>query len=189
MADADRKVLEIFNEKAEKLDRYSFTRFFREGNLGYSYREDDRGGGEFSFSGPSEESTDAFALTIRMFLQNNDLLGIANLDSLYQRLPISATLKAQFSEARSRLNAQLDGSSNVVVRGESLSNRTILNAFLYGLLAHTSLRERETIDGWAKDSIQFQLLQMVFFGILADILEFVFWTHEHNRFAMAELDA
>jgi hypothetical protein len=184
----DRRILEIFNEKVDKLERSSFARFLKENQLGYTFQRNSDGSFMFTLSGPSEEATDAFSLTLRMFLQNNDVLSFANLDALYQRLPVTEHLRLQFTESRKRLNEHLDGPSIVVMKGDRLSNRYILKTFLYGLLAHTDLTARHTIDAWAEDPIRFQILQMVFFGVLIDIVEFAIWVRTHNQLALTSMD-
>jgi hypothetical protein len=184
---SDIRVLEIFNEKVERLDRYSFTRHLRENSVGFTFGGDAEHGYTFQLNGPSEESVDAFALTLRMFLQNNDLCSIQRIDSLYERLSVSEVLRKQFADARAELNRFLDGPSQVILQNERLSNRVILETFLYGLLAHTSPDKRKKIDSWAKDPMRFQILYMVFLGVLTELLAFVLWAHEHNVLALSEL--
>lgn len=185
----DRRVLAIFSEKVEKLDRYSFTKHIRENSIGFSFEGDPENGYIFALNGPGEEAVDAFALTLRMFLQDNDICSIHRLGGIYERLQISDVLKQQFAEARTLLNRFLQSPSRIELRGEELTNWTILETILYGLLAHTSVRKRAIADDWASDPIRFQVIYMEFLGIVSEILHFVLCAHEHNRHAIAEMDS
>ncbi len=183
----DRRILAIFNEKVEKLDRYSFTKHIRESSIGFAVDGDPEGGYTFQLHGPNEEAVDAFALTLRMFLQNNDVCSIGRLGALYERIPVSELLKQQFADARSQLNSFLDRASSIELQGERLTNRLILDTILYGLLSHTSVKGRAIVDEWAGDPVRFKLIYMEFLSIVSEILHFVLWTHEHNLLALSEL--
>jgi len=89
-------------------------------------------------------------LTVRLFIQKNDLIAIPNIKKIYDSLPIDADKQSRFDETSNSLNAFLadkalmqvnsvsviDGSSSQ----NSLSKLGVLDAFVYGELSHLNKR-------------------------------------------------
>lgn len=61
-------------------------------------------GEEFRFERhlPSEDEIDAFALTLRLFVQDRDGFSFRRMDELYSDLPVDPELSAKVSEVRAR---------------------------------------------------------------------------------------
>lgn len=89
MADAIKikKQLELFNLKADKLNSLSFAKTVQDAKSGWTISSKRGEDGLFRVTserrGPDSESIDAFVLTLRMFLQNNDSCSIGNLQACY----------------------------------------------------------------------------------------------------------
>jgi Tfp pilus assembly protein FimT len=118
----------LFNEKAEKLNRLSFTSFVRNNTLSFSAWSRDGQVG-FSATGPSEEATDAFVLTLRFFVQDSESISIRNMAKLYSSLPLFTLLVTAMHEKRNNFNTFLDAPSGVVWQSEKLTNRRVFHVF------------------------------------------------------------
>jgi hypothetical protein len=131
--------LKLFNEKADKLKRCSFTRFVYEQDAGVymSAKKDENI--VIERTGPSEEAIDAFALTFRFVIQDNEKSSFRNLGKIYDELPDSNLQKESFANARRDLNYYLDAFSMFNVNNVRLSNRHILEVFMYGGLSHANV--------------------------------------------------
>jgi hypothetical protein len=77
--DNQRKIIDglnLFNEKAERLDKLSFVKTMFETKTGVSLSGEAKEDGTFEInserSGPDEEAVDAFVLTFRFFIQDNE---------------------------------------------------------------------------------------------------------------------
>ena len=120
--------LKLFNEKADKLKRCSFTRLVFEHKSGVSFSATINEEIKIERAGPDEEAIDAFALTFRFFIQDNEKSSFRNLDSIYNEPPLSQLQKESFAKARRELNDYLDAFSIFTVNNERLSNRHILGS-------------------------------------------------------------
>jgi hypothetical protein len=180
-------ILRLFNEKAEKLERSAFTEFVRSETLGFTMQQK----GDFVdiyVQGPHPELVDAFVLTLRFFVQDNEPTSLRRLDALYDTLPIPGDLVVQTHEGRATLNRFLDETSHMIVAGKELTNRQVFEVFLWGGLAHANPEKKQTFDAWAADDSLFPLMQMTFHQILVELFNFIAWQREHNTIALAKMD-
>ena len=182
------KILKLFNEKAERLDQLSFTKFVRETPIGFSISVKKGEPVQFEGRGPSAEATDAFVLTLRYFVQDNEPISIRKVGEIYETAAISSQLKDQYREARTLINQALDEFSMVELKGERLTNRRVFEVFLYGGLAHANPSKKDEFDRWASEPILFGIIQMVFHNIVVELLSFILWAREHNLLAIRELE-
>ena len=60
------------------------------------------------YSGPDGEAVDAYILTLRMLIQDNEPISLRNMRRLYREERIAVSLADQFDEACAELNAFLD---------------------------------------------------------------------------------
>ena len=81
------KSLLLFNEKADKLERLSFIETIFKYDSGASITINKRDDGLYDLiqerRGPLEEAIDAFVLTMRFFIQDNEPISFRNLTKLY----------------------------------------------------------------------------------------------------------
>ena len=172
--------LKLFNEKADKLKRCSFTRLVFEHESGVSFSAKINEEIKIERTGPDEEAIDAFALTFRFFIQDNEKSSFRNLDRIYNELPLSQLQKESFAKARRELNDYLDAFSIFTVNNERLSNRCILEVFMYGGLSHANEKKKQIFDSWMANPFLSQYLQNEFVFILANVLNVISYIQSLN---------
>ncbi len=144
----------------------------------------------------SDESIDAFLLSLRFFLQDNESSSFRNLAKHYNLLPLPQELRDQYHRIRERLNGFLDapGAIGMVKKGEpaALSRRSILEAYLWGDLAHRShpksASHRELRD-WLKQDPMFEALgRMQLVVLLGDLAEIIGLAKDLNVKSLKHLE-
>lgn len=169
------KTLDYFDAKVERLSELRFTKFVTTASLVTPPLDED----PFEYlrrETPDDESIDAFVLTMRLFVQNNEPISIRNIDALLQTLPISDELKAHSAEARADLNAVLDSYTPLRVKGEHLTYRRVFDVYFYGWLAHGGNEaKREEYMAWRAVPRIYGWTKVLFLMTLADTLEYLFW--------------
>ncbi len=179
--------LRLFNEKADKLEGLSFTKSLGKSGVTISYKLGQPV--QVERHGPDDESIDAFVLTMRFFVQNNEATSFKNMADLYTELPVDAELKNKFNDARAKTNAGLDKKTPIKLNGVDLTWRGIYEIFLWGGLAHANQEKKAVYDSWAKDPFSFRLLQNEFVFAMGIILNMIFYTRAVNKAALGQLEA
>jgi hypothetical protein len=183
----DIETLRYFNEKVDKLANLSFTRFVTENAISTPDLLVDAQL-FLDKSVPSDESIDAFVLTLRLFLVNNEPISIGNVAKLYERLPVSDEKKALVQDCRDEFNRHLNSYSHLGIEGKRLLQSEIFYVFLYGGLAHGNDRTRRaTFQRWRSDPRRFAYLKALFVMLLMDCLEVLFWLRHCNTQTLEEL--
>jgi len=154
------KSLELFNEKAEKLARLSFIETIFKYNSGVSIKISKRDNGLYDLiqerRGPLEEAIDAFVLTIRFFIQDNEPISLRRLAEIYDIAPIEKKLKEEFILLRNQINTYLDSNSAIAItiNEEMLNHRKILDIVIYGGLSHANTEKKRKYDFWMKSPLK-----------------------------------
>jgi len=156
------KLLELFNEKAEKLARLSFVETIFKYNSGVSIIINKRDDGLYDLTqerrGPLEEAIDAFVLTIRFFIQDNEPISLRRLAKTYEMAPIEKKLKEEFILLKNQINKYLDSNLSIAINinnnEEILTHREILNTIIYGGLSHTNPKKKKKYDFWMKSPLK-----------------------------------
>jgi hypothetical protein len=143
------RILRLFNEKAAKLEKLRFTQGILNANSGVTITANQQAT-EIKRYGPDEESIDAFVLTIRFFVQDNEKISLRNLEQLYHGLAINSTLQEQIVAARTQLNQFLNSQTIVTMNGETLTFRGVFEVFMWGGLAHANPEKKVAYDSWSK---------------------------------------
>jgi len=184
------KVLKFFNEKATKLENGSFTKIILHESTGVkiSYSKTDQPLIEILREGPGDESIDAFALTFRFFIQDNEKSSFRNMAKLYEQLPISQESKIEFNEARKELNDALDSKAPINVDGIFLTYRHIVDIFIYGGLSHANEKKKEEYDIWMLNPFSNHLVTNEFIYVLSYVISLIFYIRDLNNRVMAELE-
>lgn len=121
---------------------------------------------EFAVRGPEGEEIDAFVLTFRFFIQNNEPSSIANLAKVYSEQDVTSNLKQEFESVRNDLNKYLDeGVMYCRIKNSreneriKLSRRNVMEAVIYGLYAHSNSEHRTIYENYLKNDKLFLFLQ------------------------------
>lgn len=176
----------LFNEKADKLERLSFTEKISHSGVTITAKLNQPV--QTERYGPDEESIDAFVLTMRFFVQDNEITSFGNMADLYAKLPVSTDLVEKFNDARAKTNAGLDKPTPIKLNDVVLTYRVVYEVFLWGDLAHANPNKKATHNAWAKDPILFPLLQNEFVFALGILLNMIFFTRAVNKAATAQLE-
>src|SRR5215212_2112673 len=146
--------LRLFNEKADKLGQLSLNRRMLERDFQFGpIVGPERVVQGFHFDGPDDEAIDAFVLTLRFFIQDNEPTSLRNMSCQFASLPIDPTLVARFEQERAAANALLDSSAFISIDGERLTCRRLVDTFVYGDRAHASPEKRENYRLWMSDDM------------------------------------
>jgi hypothetical protein len=181
--------LRLFNRKAAELTTLSFPNKAFHDDAGASVHVEGTNV-HIKKVGADRESTAAFALTFRLFLQERDGIEIHQIEALYHDLPIATEDKFWVSENLKDLDSYLDGGDvmRMVIDGVPVTNRMILETFLYGDLAHINEDKRATYERWRSGPANL-LLESRFEGIVGEITRFVLWLARMNDETIKTLEA
>ena len=179
-----RRTLKLFNEKAEKLNSLQFIAALREGKG--SYKIAMRVGQPLQVTGEfaSVDEVDAFVLTLRLFIQDNEPISIRRVTALYEEIPELSELLSRVQGIRDKLNRYLDAPSAIVWQREPVTRRRILDVFLYGGLAHTHQGKTEEFARWMAHEYMAMPFQAEFYDIVAALTQTVFWIRQENLEAL-----
>ncbi|MFX0202058.1 MAG: hypothetical protein ACFFCW_38595 [Candidatus Hodarchaeota archaeon] len=179
--------LRLFNEKYEKLRSLSFYRKVFKEKTGVTVSRKAGEPVKVLRRGPKAESIDAFVLTFRFFIQDNEKSSFRNIAEVYENLPISQQKKELFKNSRTNLNAFLDSPSMFKIIDESPTRRDILETFIYGNLAHANKGKKETYDQWMSYPAFNQLIINEFVFILGIVMNFITYVKNLNDEVIKEL--
>jgi len=189
------RALTLFNEKAEKLMRLSFIQAMMDPDVGitlsWQLREDGNYDHRAERRGPSEEAIDAFVLTFRFFIQDNEQSSLRMMAEHYQAPPIQAELKDKFASVRSDLNAFLDQPTSMIFNyhDEVLTRRKIMDTFIYGGMAHANPLKKQLYDEWMSMPPVRVFLENEFVAVLTTILNAIVYMKTLNEQALSDLNA
>ncbi len=175
--------LVLFNQKVDKLESLSFARdiagskFTMKGARGEGF--------VIERKGPKGEQFDAFILTLRLFMQDNDNISVRKIKESYDILPISNDLKQQFNDSRDEFNKYLDQPSSLSHNNHNFTHREIIEIMLYGEYAHITKRKiYHTIMNFG---FMGELYNNEFVHIAGNFLSFLRFLQELNLKAMGEV--
>lgn len=152
------KAFRFFNEKAEKLARLNFLKQIGHPDSGVSISFENLNTDAPAVSqerrGPDEDAIDAFVLTFRFFIQDNEHSSFRNMEKHYLAAPIDPSLQAEFVKLRKEVNDYLDSKVNINYNNEDLTRRRIMDVFVYGGLSHGSDEAKRRLHKkWISDPI------------------------------------
>lgn len=183
----------LFNEKAQKLQSSSFVRDLQSPNAGIQIKGIRLDDGSFLINskrqGPSAESIEAFVLTFRFFIQDNESSSLRNIASIYQEIDFENDLKGRFESARNAINQLLASPNdlNFSYNNRIPTNRQIMEVFVYGGLAHADPKKSATFKEWMAIPIAAKLFEACFTLILGNILNAIAFISKVNEEAIEQL--
>lgn len=139
-------------------------------------------------------------LTLRLMLQNNDVVSLGQMTRLYERLPVASKHKDNFLDARTKINAYLDQNTSPslvyrrkdpgtgrIVHDETLTNRRVLELIIYGDKAHLEAEKAAIVSGQRSWEAGSALLDNTFNVVAAEFLNCVFYLQIQNAAFYEEL--
>ncbi|MFN0158045.1 MAG: hypothetical protein ACKVRP_08255 [Bacteroidota bacterium] len=177
------QTLKQFVERADKLESLSFTKHViaKPPSIKFEFNQE-----AFTIirSGPDRESIDAFVLTLRFFIQNNEPISIKNMAALFKQLPLPEEDLIKISEGHAKLNTFLDSDVYFQLKSERPTHRAVLEAFVYGDLAHST--QRTAFEAAQKEP--FLIFNSIFDSVLLELLRYIFWLRSCCKYAIKRLD-
>lgn len=169
MNDKSRKSLTFFVEKYERLNRRTFTRYFRK-HKELSVTLPFAGKPKVKVKNPTEESIDAFLLTFRLFCQDRDGIAIRILkEEVLEDPEISFKWKEQFKVINNEWDDILNEHVPFVFDGKAPTHLEVLNVILYGHYAHIDDKHLPQLEEWNKDPLDFPHYEMDFITTLINL--------------------
>ena len=162
--------LRLFNEKHDKLMSLGFVKKIFEEKIGFTMSVKKDAPVDFQRHGPEGESIDAFVLTYRFFIQNNERISFQNMSEIYDRKEITQDKKEAFKNIRETINNFLDSNSILTINDKIYTHRDIQDIFIYGGLSHANETKKRIFDSWKRNQLLFGMLEEDFVGTLATIL-------------------
>lgn len=181
------KQLDLFNEKAAKLERSRLFRRMSRGGVKFQVRFGRRQKTRAWHDAPKGEPVDAFVLTYRMFIQDNDSVSLGQMAALYKQLPIARELRTDFAAARRAIRSFLAQPTRITIDGHTPTHAEVCDVFVYGILAHGNANKRATFEFWQRGPVTFMMLDADFVNTLARVASVILFIRETNRKAIAEL--
>ena len=187
------RALILFNKKANELRESRFVNFIlktKRFTVSFDVKKVGEGARvKIKKDLPDKHAIAEFVLTFRFFIQDNEDSSFRNLAKVYDELAVSRELKTRFSEIRSRLNDYLDSEPQIKFKidNQTLRRRTIMEAFIYGKLAHANTEKEKIFNQWANNPLLFPMLEFEFNNILEFLLRVIHATSQLNAKAIEEL--
>jgi hypothetical protein len=170
MREETKEVLHLFIEKVDRLLSLSFTRHMLQvADTSQRILFTGEGAEVFDF-GPGDEAIDAFVLTFRFFIQDNERTSLRSLLNLLQDDQLSEWWKQEYTRIRSEVNTYLN--TNPIHFGpREISRRDVLEVFVYGGFAHANREKRRIFNEWKEDDVMFGLRKNDFVVTLSQVLK------------------
>jgi hypothetical protein len=178
--------LTLFEERAADLEKMSFWRSIFDEPSGVKHSWDRDTGLTTERFGPTDEARNAFCLTFRMFIQENEPCSFQNLERVYQYLydegHISQRDYGYFQSVLAAIAELKEPISDVpiIIDGVSLTPWYILDIIIYGDLSHSNEKKRAVFKHWRSIPPLFPLIMNEFFRTLADMINAIIYVRGLN---------
>jgi hypothetical protein len=187
----DLNALQLFNEKSAELRASRFFEMARHQNVGINISFGVDLPMTVARTGPDEEAVRAFMLTFRFFIQDNERCSIRKVAAVYDRLDVPEERKKLVAQARADLNAYLDRPTFIQIGVEKakVTNRRLLDVFLYGTLAHTNEEKQRVLESWRAIPELWPIMYNELVHIVMTCLEIIAWLERTNLQTLEDLNA
>lgn len=181
-------ILKLFNEKVDKLIKSRFVKHIQ-GNKGMKVSIKSSLGKKVDISHnlPDQDAIDAFVLTMRFFIQDNEPTSLCNMAKLYNDITVSSNIKDDFNWVRNKLNSELSKKSMFNLQNKHLSRGEIFDTVIYGGLAHAKKEKKEDFDKWMRIEPLAAFVIAEFNNVLIYFLDCIAYTTKVNTRALDEL--
>jgi hypothetical protein len=140
--------LRLFNEKADRLERCDFNKIVEAAPVSVRISAAIDKPTIVTTKGPGEDPVDAFVLTLRFFVQDNERISIRNIAMLYETSAAADKEKAKVAAVRKALNEYLDSTTFITVNCSQPTRRRIFEVFFYGGLSHANPEKHAEYTMW-----------------------------------------
>ena len=171
------EALMLFDEKVDRVYSRSFIQKYDESRNLVSIQATKEHTGEWniatSFNRPDDESVEAVVLTLRFFIQDNEICSLRNLHKIYAETREITHLASIFNEARNRVNEILAMPVQPQKPSDApITNRDILDTFVFGDLSHTNnKKQRARFLEWQSDPMISAIYTHIFHKITYEIID------------------
>jgi hypothetical protein len=135
------------------------------------------------------DQIDAFLLTMRLFIQDNERISISNIAKLIKSLRVSDIPGERFAKQRAFLNKFFDGKSLLSINGDRPTYREIMETVLYSSYAHLNREKYKRYKSWTKNPIATAMIHFEFIGILQEFITALRVLENNCRQIVKELTA
>jgi hypothetical protein len=187
--------LNLFEERAADLEKMSFWRSVFDEPSGVKHSWDRDTGLTTERFGPTDEARNAFCLTFRMFIQENEPCSFQNLERVYQYFYdegyISQRDYGYFQSVMAAIAELKEPISDVpiIVNGISLTPWYILDTVIYGDLSHSNEKKRAVFKHWRSIEPLFPLIMNEFVRTLADMINAIIYARGLNTQILSNIPA
>ena len=181
------EALELFNEKADKLLNSAFVEALASGKTEATINGRRQENGSFEISpelrGPSPEAVDAFILTFRFFIQDNETSSLRNIATIYDDIGDDDEFLSRFNSARNSINQFLDSPNlmNITFNNSTPTNRDVMVTFIYGGLAHENRKKSQLYKAWTAFPPASVLFHLCFNDVLGEVLRAISFIRNLNE--------
>lgn len=184
----DISTLKLFNEKVDKLIKSRFIKHIQE-NKGMKVSIKSSIGEQVSISHnlPDQDAIDAFVLTMRFFIQDNEPTSLRNMAKLYNDISVPPDIKNDFKWVRDKFNSELNKNSMFNLQNKHLTRGEIFDTVIYGGLAHAEKKKKEDFDKWMRIEPLAAFIIAEFNNVLIYFLDCIAYVRKVNLRALKEL--
>ena len=189
------EALELFNEKAGKLLNSAFVGALASGKTGATISGRRQENGLFEISpelrGPSSEAVDAFILTFRFFVQDNETTSLRNIAKIYDEIGDDDEFLSRFNSARNSINQFLDSPNlmNITFNNSTPTNGDVMETFIYGGLAHANRKKHQLFKAWMEYPPANVLFHLCFSNVLGQVLRAISFLKNLNEELIQESES
>ncbi len=187
MGRQEREILELFVEKVDLINQQGLSTILQSPTShSFSVQYNLKATSIVSYSQLPLDELYSFAVTLRLFLQNNDRISINKITILLNKLSLPSPFKSVWNDNNAAFNTYLDSPPS---RSEEVkTRRELLHTFLYGEIAHTHAKYREKVKIWKIDTVIGPEAHSDLFEILKYILDYLLNSRAGVRIALKLLN-
>lgn len=173
-----KKIFTLFEEKAQELYQSKFSQNIVGSGVTIKW-EKEKGFTPNLRRGPDYEAIKSFVITFRNFILDSDNISIRSISAIYDKLPDNNELKNRFNDARKKFNEYLDTTTITEYNGEKLTNRRLIDTYIYGDVIH--LEKHDEFKNWISMGPMKDIIFNEIVYILGICGNFIFYFNNLNK--------
>lgn len=179
--------LKLFIEKADRLAGSNFVKHTISGsgvNLTWSIGKP----AVVTRKGPDQENIDAFVLTFRFFVQDNERISLRKFANVFHSSFVLPDETADFDRVRNHINTFLD-SATMFDFGGKIPRRELMEIFIYGGLSHANQAKKEKYDAWMANGLLAPFMQNEFVVTLFEVVNAIVYIRNRSEIVLKRIQA